>query len=136
MTLEECMNKFKRALMVALTTLLLASWSVPCSANDNALRDLLENALYGGLVGTLVGGALLTFTHKPADHLNYFSVGAGAGVLAGITFSVAKSSRALLALEDGTMKLAMPTIIPELQEADRKGGSTLMLKAELLTGKF
>ena len=47
---------FKRASMVLLSVVLLTSLAAPCSASDNAFKDLYESALYGGLAGTLVGG--------------------------------------------------------------------------------
>lgn len=130
------MKHCKRSMMVILSTVLLASMSVPCSAAENAFRDIFENAFYGGLAGTLVGGALLVFTHKPADHLDYLSYGAAGGVLAGAAYGVAKSAKSLVAIEDGTVKFAMPTIMPELRETNLKGGASLMLKAELIRGNF
>ena len=130
------MKKFKRSMIIILSICLLASWTVPCSAADNAFRDLFESTLYGGLAGTLVGGALLAFTHKPSDHLDYLAYGAATGVLAGVTYSVVKTSKSLMTLEDGNVKLAMPTIIPELQENGTKGMASVMMKAELIKGKF
>jgi hypothetical protein len=130
------MKILKRSLIILLSTCLLTSLTVPCSAADNAFKDLFESSLYGGLAGTLVGGALLAFTHKPSDHLDYLAVGAATGVLAGVTYSVVKQSRSLVAIEDGNVKLAMPTILPELQDNGAKGMSLVMLKAELIRGKF
>jgi hypothetical protein len=130
------MKTLKRSMIILLSTCLLTSWAVPCTASDNAFRDLFENSLYGGLAGTLVGGALLVFTKKPSDHLEYLAVGAATGVLAGVTYSVVKQSRSLVAIEDGNVKLAMPTILPELQDNGAKGMSLVMLKAELIRGKF
>jgi len=123
-------------MIILLSTCLLTSWAVPCTASDNAFRDLFENSLYGGLAGTLVGGALLVFTKKPSDHLEYLAVGAATGVLAGVTYSVVKQSRSLVAIEDGNVKLAMPTIIPELQETGANGTVSVALKAELIKGTF
>ncbi|GFE58663.1 hypothetical protein [Geobacter sp. AOG1] len=130
------MKGFKRVVLVIVSVLLLTSWSIPCHASDNAFRDIFENAFYGGLAGTLVGGALLVFTHRPSDHLDYLSVGAASGVLAGAAYGLAKSSRAFAEIDNGKVKLAMPTIMPEFQDANAKGSSTVMLKAELIRGKF
>ena len=123
-------------MMILLSTCLLTSLTVPCSAADNAFKDLFESSMYGGLAGTLVGGALLAFTHKPSNHLDYLAYGAATGVLAGVTYSVVKQSRSLVAVEDGNVKLAIPTVIPELQDNGAKGLSLIMLKAELIRGKF
>src|SRR6185369_49767 len=130
------MKTLKRSIIILLSTCLLTSLAVPCIAADNVFRDLFENSLYGGLAGTLVGGALLAFTHKPSDHLDYLAVGAATGVLAGVTYSVVKQSRSLVAIEDGNVKLAIPTVIPELQETGTKGMALVMLRAELIRGKF
>ncbi len=130
------MKLFKRTIMIILSVLLLTSLSVPCSAADNAFRDVFENAFYGGLAGTLVGGALLVFTKKPGDHLDYLAYGAAGGVLAGAAYGVAKSAKALVAIEDGNVKFAIPTITPEFRETNVKGLSSLMLKAELIRGEF
>lgn len=125
----------KRARVVVLAVLLITSLSVPCSAADTAFRDVFDNAFYGALVGGLVGGACLAFTHKPADHLDFISIGAASGVLAGVGYSLAVQSKALVSIENGTVKYAMPAIIPEFQQGGVKG-SSVMLKAELLSGKF
>ena len=130
------MKTLKRSIIILLSTCLLTSLAVPCIAADNVFRDLFENSLYGGLAGTLVGGALLVFTKKPSDHLDYLAVGAATGVLAGVTYSVVKQSRSLVAIEDGNVKLAIPTVIPELQETGTKGMALVMLRAELIRGKF
>jgi hypothetical protein len=115
---------------------LFCSFTIPCSAAESPVKELFENSLYGGLAGTLVGGALLAFTHKPGDHLEYLYYGAASGVIAGVAYSVAKQTSALFSMEDGKVRLAMPTIIPELRETNGRGASALMLKAELIRGKF
>ena len=130
------MKTLKRSIIILLSTCLLTSLAAPCVAAENVFRDLFENSLYGGLAGTLVGGALLVFTKKPSDHLDYLAVGAATGVLAGVTYSVVKQSRSLVAIEDGNVKLAIPTVIPELQETGTKGMALVMLRAELIRGKF
>ena len=130
------MKRFKRTLMIVIAALTLTSLSVPCSAADSAFRDLFENSLYGGLVGTLVGGALLVFTSKPSDHLDYLSIGAASGVLAGVAYTVARPAKSLLAFENGTIKVAVPSITPDFQGNNARGLSGMVLKAELISGKF
>lgn len=127
---------FKRVKMVLFTVLLIAGLSFPCSAAESKVKNLFENSLYGGLAGTLVGAACLAFTNTPSDHLNYLYIGAASGVILGVVYSVAQESKSLVAVENGTVKIAMPTITPELQRIDAKGPFALMLKADLISGSF
>lgn len=83
-----------------------------------------------------MGAACLAFTNTPSDHLNYIYVGAASGVILGVAYSLVQESKALVAVENGTFNLAMPTITPELQRDVDKGHSALMLKAELISGSF
>jgi hypothetical protein len=133
---EERMKRFKRTLTLMVTVLLLTSLTVPCSAAESSFRELFENTLYGGLVGTLVGGALLVFTSKPSDHLDYLSIGAASGVLAGVAYTVARPAKSMIAVENGNVKIALPAITPEFQENNSKGLAGMILKAELLSGTF
>lgn len=130
------MKLFKRAIVVVLSVALLTGLSVPCSASDNVFKDVFENGLYGGLAGALVGGALLVFTEKPGDHLDYIAYGAAGGVLVGAGYGLAKTSRSLLTYENGNVKVAVPAIIPELRQGSGKGAPSVMLTAQLLSGSF
>ena len=116
--------------------MLLSSMSVSCFAADNAFKEIFEDAFYGGLAGTLVGGALLAFTHKPADHLDRLTYGAAAGVLVGATYGIVKSTKSLAEIDHGKVKFAMPTIIPDIQDTNAKGQTPIIVMAELFRGKF
>jgi hypothetical protein len=133
---EESMKGIKRIVTVGLAALLITSWSVPCFAGDSPFKEIFEDAFYGGLAGTLVGAAFMAFTNRPEDHLDYMAYGAASGVLVGATYGLVKSTRALAELENGRIKLAMPTILPDVHESGGRGSSSLMLKAELIRGKF
>lgn len=87
--------------------------AIPASAVDQALQETLQDALYGVMIGTLIGGATVAFTKKPAKHLVNFEVGAGCGAIGGAIFGLAKAVKTLAEIEDGKIKLAMPTIVPE-----------------------
>lgn len=129
------MNRFNR--LIALMTLVgMLGVATSAWADDNAFRTTFESAFYGGAVGTLVGAALMVFTHKPADHLDYMGYGAAVGVLAGTAYGVAKSSRSLASIENGNLKIAMPTIIPELVESPGTRQTTLSWRADILRGTF
>ncbi|HEY5976201.1 MAG TPA: hypothetical protein VIU41_15820 [Geobacteraceae bacterium] len=101
------------------------------------MREVFEDALYGGLAGTLISAAVLAFTHSPGDHMDYLAYGAATGVLAGTAFGIFKvTSRSLAEYENGRVRFALPTVIPDLQEATVRGPATLALKAELFRGTF
>ena len=105
-------------------------------ADDSAFSDTFKSALYGGAVGALVGAALMVFTKKPADHLVNIGYGAAAGVLAGTAYGVAKSSQALAFFDNGTVRIAMPTIIPDLVESPATRQTTIAWRADILRGTF
>lgn len=127
------MNKLKRSIAIVVTLVFMAT---PCLAAENAFKTVFEHSMYGGLAGGLVGAALLVFTNKPADHLDYIAYGAAGGVLVGAAYGVATTSRSLAEIENGKVKFAIPTIKPEFREGNVKGQTTLVAVAELIRGKF
>lgn len=120
--------------LMTLVSLLCASTSA--FAEENAFRDTFQSAFYGGAVGALVGAALLVFTNKPADHLDYMGFGAAAGVLAGTAYGVAKSTRSLASIENGAVKIALPTIIPDVSESPLTKQMVVSWRADILRGTF
>jgi uncharacterized membrane protein YebE (DUF533 family) len=120
--------------LITLVSILTASTSA--FADDNAFRDTFESAFYGAAVGALVGAALLAFTKKPVDHLDYMGMGAAAGVLAGAAYGVAKSTRALASIDNGSVRIAMPTIIPDLVESPVTKQTYVSWRADILRGTF
>jgi uncharacterized membrane protein YebE (DUF533 family) len=131
----DSMKRFKK--VVALMTLAsIFCASTAAFAEDNAFRDTFQSAFYGGAVGALVGAALLVFTKKPADHLDYMGFGAAAGVLAGTAYGVGKATRALASIENGKFKMAMPTIIPDLYESPSTKQTVVSWRADILRGTF
>lgn len=129
------MKRFKRIIALATLVAMLGA-TTSAFAEENAFRDTFMSAFYGGAVGALVGGALLVFTKKPADHLDYMGFGAAAGVLAGTAYGVAKSTRALASIDNGNVKIAMPTIIPDLVESPVTRQMTVSWRADILRGTF
>jgi len=132
---ENSMNRFKK-MAACITLLSLLSASTSAFADDNAFRDTFQSAFYGGAVGALVGAALLVFTKKPADHLDYMGFGAAAGVLAGTAYGIGKATRSLASIENGSIKIAMPTIIPDLSESPVTKQTVLSFRADILRGTF
>jgi hypothetical protein len=130
------MHHMRRLAVMLFAASLLAVWSSPACAADNAFKEVFEDGLYGGLAGALVGAALLAFTKKPGDHLDYVYYGGAGGVLVGAAYGLAKGARSLAEVENGTVKFALPTIMPDFQEASVRGGQIVAFKAELIRGKF
>jgi hypothetical protein len=77
------------------------------------------------------------FTRHPSDHIgDNLAYGAAAGVLAGTAYGLAKSARAFAQVENGSVKIALPTIVPELNVSPSSGRSVVAWKTELIRGTF
>ena len=129
------MRRVKRITVVLLAAALLTGWTIPATAQENPLKVILEDAFYGGVIGTLIGGAMLAFPRHPADHLEYIGYGAATGIIAGTVFGAVTVSRSFAEVDKGKIRFAMPTVMPELQESSTRG-TTLAFKADLLRGSF
>ena len=127
------MKNLKRSAVILVTLIFMAT---PCLAAENEFKTIFEDAFYGGLVGGLVGAALMVFTDHPSDHYDYLAYGAAGGVLVGASYGVITTSRSLAEYEDGQVKFSMPTIRPEFREGNVKGQSTIVATTELIRGKF
>ncbi len=127
------LNKFIAT--ITLVTMLGSSTSA-FAVDENAFRETFTSAFYGAAVGALVGTALMVFTKKPADHLNYIGFGAAAGTLAGTAYGVARSSRSFATVENGSIKLGLPSIIPDVSESPVTKQMTVTWRADLLRGTF
>lgn len=127
------MYRLKRSVLLAVTLIFIAT---PCLAEENALKSVFQDVFYGGLSGALVGAAVLAFTKKPGQHLDYIGYGAAGGVLVGAAYGAVTTTRSLAELENGKVKFSMPTIIPEIREANSKGQTAIIATAELLRGRF
>ncbi|GAM11724.1 hypothetical protein OR1_04040 [Geobacter sp. OR-1] len=130
------MKRMTRVCAIAIAVTMLTSISVPCRAAENPFVETFQSAFYGGLAGALVGGALLAFTKHPSDHLDYVGYGGAGGVLVGAAYGLAKASRSLAEYENGKVKFAIPTVIPELQEHAATGHTSVVFNAQLVRGTF
>lgn len=129
------MRQLKQVVAVMVCVSLLSAAS-NVNADDNTLREVFQDAFYGAGIGALVGGALMLFTKKPADHLDYLGYGAATGVLAGTAYGVAKSARAFAEIDNGRVRIAVPTIIPNLVESSAGRQATVMWNASIFRGTF
>ena len=127
------MHKLKRGAVLAVSLIFLAT---PCLAAESAFKTLFQDAFYGGLTGGLVGAAVLAFAKKPGRHLDYIGYGAAGGVLVGAAYGAVVTTRSLAEIENGRVKFSLPTIRPELREANSKGQTSIIATAELIRGRF
>ena len=130
------MMRMKKLLAVITAVTILSSVSVPCQAADNPFVDTFQSALYGGLAGALVGGALLVFAKHPGDHLDYIAYGGAGGVIVGAVYGVAKASKSLAEYENGKVKFAIPTVVPELRQNAGNGATSVVFNTQLVRGTF
>lgn len=125
-----------RQIMVIMALISVISAASSSSAAESSLREVFQDALYGTGIGALVGGAFMVFTKKPADHFDYIGYGAALGALGGTAYGLAKSARSLAEIENGKVKFAVPTIIPDLVESPATRQISVMWHANILRGTF
>lgn len=129
------MKQFKK-LVTVITMVSLLSAASSAFAADDTIKEVFTDALYGAAIGGLVGGAFMVFKTKPLDHLNYIAYGAASGVLVGTAYGLAKSARAFAEVENGRVKVAFPTVTPDLVVSPSTGRTTVAWKADLIRGTF
>jgi opacity protein-like surface antigen len=112
----------------------IALMATPAYAADYEIENTFSDALYGGGLGVLVGGALMLISGNPQDHWNYLTIGAGVGVIGGVGYGLMKSSGSLATLEDGKVKLAMPT--PQIKVHQIAGDDVLSVSMDLVSTQF
>ena len=119
-----------------MTIISMLTMSTSAFADDNTFKEIFQDALYGGAAGALIGAAFMAFTKKPINHVENIGYGAAAGVLVGAAYGVTKSARSLAEINNGRVKIAMPTIIPDLSESYSAKQTNITWRAEILRGTF
>lgn len=125
-----------RKIITVLTLVSLLSTASSAFAADDTIREVFTDAFYGAAIGGLVGGAIMVFEKKPFDHINYVAYGAATGVLIGTGYGLLKSARAFAEVENGKVKVAFPTITPELVVSPSSRQTAVAWKADLIRGSF
>lgn len=127
------MKKLKVFLSTIFSTTFLFFIQVPCHAAETAFKEIVKDSIYGGLAGTVVGAAVMAFSSKPGDHLEYMAYGAAAGALGGAAYGYF-TSRALVEVDNGKVKFAIPTVMPDRKDSSRK--SSVVLTTQFIKGTF
>lgn len=82
------------------------------------METVFKDAFYGGLAGTLVGGALLLFQDNPGDNLEYLAYGMGTGIILGTVYGFASVTRPLVEIEKDRIYVNFPSIDTEIYTVD------------------
>jgi hypothetical protein len=105
------MEKLRKITVLALVFTFL---TVSTASAQDAMNRTLRDSLYGGLIGALLGTAVMLLTDNPDDHLSYIPTGAAVGVLFGTAYGVATSGMlSTAAAEIDTKAACQPTISSE-----------------------
>jgi hypothetical protein len=88
------------------------------------------------VAGTLIGAAVMAFSKRSGEHVDYMGYGAAGGALVGAAVGLTLVNRSLAEVEKGKVKFAIPAIIPDFKDKNAKGESGFVINAELLSGKF
>ncbi len=112
----QMMQRLKKYLAVFLVFSFFFSFSARTVMAEDTMQRVLTDSLYGGLIGALLGTAVLLLTDNPGDHMDYIATGAGVGILGGAAYGIATSGvveRAGAEVEDGRVTFNMPTVKKE-----------------------
>ncbi len=124
------MKHIWKAAMVALA--LMAAPVQQASAADFELQNTMEDAVYGGAIGALVGVGAMLVSGSPTKHWSYLLTGTGLGLIGGAIYGVYTSARPLASLEDGKLKVGAPR--PELAVAPN--GQEMAVNMPLFASRF
>jgi len=106
------MNLFKKTFLAfALITFCLTT---PKAMAEDSLAHTIKSAIYGGVLGGLISGAVILLSDNTNDHLAYIPTGIGAGILLGTAYGIGTSDvvhgRAFGEIDNGKLNLNVPTV--------------------------
>ncbi len=107
------MKKVKRTAVIMLILIFSSFVSTsPANAAEDAMRHTVADAVYGGILGALIGAALVLLTDKPADNLSYIPTGAALGIIGGAVYGIATSGvvQSVGEIEGNKFTLNVPTV--------------------------
>jgi len=102
-------------------------------AVDIEVQTVFEDAMYGAAIGAAIGLGAMLLTDKPSDNWDYIVKGTGVGILGGAAYGMYVSSRAMAQIEDGKVKVAVPT--PKFRRAP-SNPDALAMQVDLISSRF
>ena len=81
----------------------LCCFSVQARA-ASSLQVVMEDALWGAAIGTMVGAATLPFMEHPSEHYDRLAKGAGLGLIGGLAFGAYEIAPVFYATKDPVSK--------------------------------
>ena len=130
------MKLVNQARVILVVLVITISGNLACFASDESRSsEIFKDAMIGGLAGGLVGAAMLAFTRKPGQHLEYMAYGTAGGTVAGGAYGLFKEQTSLIAIKGDKISIDVPLIMPDDQEKGTRG-TNVTIMAELISGKF
>ncbi len=122
----------KKVISCAVLIMTLIVFSTSTYAEQTEVQTVARDAIWGGIVGTLIGGAVLALKDNPEDHLNYLIKGAAVGVIAGTLYGLFNIATrpSFASMDKGRITFGVPMI--NVNPVRTRGGG--ILKAEPLKG--
>ncbi|MHB8483540.1 MAG: hypothetical protein ACYDBV_12535 [Nitrospiria bacterium] len=109
---------------VLVLTMMVFSSARLDAAEDHTLENIFKDSYYGAALGGLLGAAIMVFTDRPADHLNYIAYGLAGGVIAGTVYGMTAQARSFAEVDRGKLVLDLPypevKSFPRLNPAERE----------------
>lgn len=106
------MDLSKKVFIAFLAVVFLGFSSVKATAQES-MQMVLKDTIYGGLIGGLLGSAIVLLSDNPDDHLGYIPTGAGIGMILGAVYGIATEGylmQGAAEYEGGKLSFSVPTI--------------------------
>ena len=115
----------KNVFCVLAIVLIFSVSVVPANAQTAAdLGDVLRSGLFGGLIGTMVGGAILLLINNSGDHLEVLGYGAGSGIILGTVYGLTQiHQNYFVEFDQGELSWNLPSV--HIQKGQEKKPSFL-----------
>lgn len=115
---------------------LTGCWNADCfSSDDSFLTDLFNDAMPVALADGLSWAAVLALTVSPGRIPAEFDRGAEGRPGEDGVYGMFNSKGSLLEIRNGTVRIDVPVIIPDIRERGSRG-TDVVIAADLISGEF